>query len=47
MSIREDPKNKDVLYVGTDLGVYVSNDGGKKWQVLWPISCRRRLFLIW
>ncbi len=32
--IREDPKNKDVLYVGTDLGVYVSSDGGKKWDVL-------------
>ena len=32
--IREDPKNKDVLYVGTDLGVYVSTDGGAKWNVL-------------
>lgn len=32
--IREDPKNKDVLYVGTDLGVYVTIDGGKKWHVL-------------
>lgn len=32
--IREDPKNKDVLYVGTDLGVYVTVDGGKKWHVL-------------
>ncbi|NIM90604.1 MAG: hypothetical protein GTO17_06610 [Candidatus Aminicenantes bacterium] len=32
--IREDPKNKNVLYVGTDLGVYVSIDGGKSWQVL-------------
>jgi photosystem II stability/assembly factor-like uncharacterized protein len=32
--VREDPKNKDVLYVGTDLGVYVSNDGGKQWHVL-------------
>jgi photosystem II stability/assembly factor-like uncharacterized protein len=32
--IREDPKNKDLLYVGTDLGVYVSMDGGKYWQVL-------------
>jgi len=32
--IREDPVNKDLLYVGTDYGVYVSIDGGKKWQVL-------------
>ncbi len=32
--IREDPKNKNVLYVGTDLGVYVSNNGGIQWQVL-------------
>jgi len=32
--IREDPKNRNVLYVGTDLGVYVSIDGGKSWQVL-------------
>lgn len=32
--IREDPKNKDVLYVGTDLGVYVSTDGGAEWNVL-------------
>jgi photosystem II stability/assembly factor-like uncharacterized protein len=32
--IREDPKNADVLYVGTDLGVYVSVNGGKSWEVL-------------
>ena len=32
--IREDPKNKNILYVGTDLGVYVSLDGGKYWQIL-------------
>lgn len=32
--IREDPKNQDVLYVGTDLGVYVSKDKGKTWSVL-------------
>ncbi len=32
--IREDPKNKNVLYVGTDLGAYVSINGGKEWQVL-------------
>jgi photosystem II stability/assembly factor-like uncharacterized protein len=32
--IREDPKNKNVLYVGTDLGVYVSKDKGKTWHIL-------------
>lgn len=32
--IREDPKNEKVLYVGTDLGVYVTTDGGATWHVL-------------
>jgi photosystem II stability/assembly factor-like uncharacterized protein len=32
--IREDPVNKDILYVGTDLAVYVTADGAKTWQVL-------------
>ncbi|MCD6346860.1 MAG: hypothetical protein J7L96_05500 [Bacteroidales bacterium] len=32
--IREDPKNPGILYVGTDNGVFVTKDGGKKWQVL-------------
>ncbi len=32
--IREDPKNPDVLYVGTDLGVYVSSDRGAHWRAL-------------
>lgn len=32
--IREDPKNKDILYIGTDLGVYVSLNCGKTWQAL-------------
>ena len=30
--IREDPKNKDLLYVGTEFGLFVSLDGGKTWQ---------------
>ena len=33
-AITEDPKNPDVLYVGTDLGVYVTFDGGASWDVL-------------
>ena len=32
--IREDPVNEDILYVGTDVGVYVSTDGGKEWETL-------------
>jgi photosystem II stability/assembly factor-like uncharacterized protein len=32
--IREDPKNKSILYVGTDGGVYVTTDGAKTWNVL-------------
>jgi photosystem II stability/assembly factor-like uncharacterized protein len=32
--IREDPTNPSVLYVGTDFGVYVSTNGGGRWEVL-------------
>ncbi len=32
--VREDPVNADVLYVGTDRGVYVSLDRGKSWLSL-------------
>lgn len=32
--IREDPKNKNVLYIGTDAGVYVSKDSGQNWVCL-------------
>ncbi len=32
--IREDPKNENIVYVGTDLGVYVSVDRGNTWNVL-------------
>jgi len=30
--IREDPVDRDLLYVGTDVGAYVSRDRGKSWQ---------------
>ena len=32
--IREDPYDKNMLYVGTDAGVYISADGGKSYTVL-------------
>jgi photosystem II stability/assembly factor-like uncharacterized protein len=32
--IREDPKNPDILYAGTDVSVYVSLDGGGSWHVV-------------
>ena len=32
--IREDPLKKDILYAGTDTGIYVTLDGGKTWNVL-------------
>ena len=32
--IREDPAHKEILYVGTDLGVYVSLDSGQTWETL-------------
>ncbi len=32
--IGEDPTDADILYVGTDLGCYVSIDGGGRWHSL-------------
>ena len=32
--IREDPKDENILYVGTDYGVFVSTNRGKSWDVL-------------
>jgi photosystem II stability/assembly factor-like uncharacterized protein len=32
--IREDPRDANTLYVGTDFGAFVSTTGGKRWQVL-------------
>ena len=32
--IREDPRDPNILYVGTDFGVYISTNGGKRWEVL-------------
>jgi hypothetical protein len=33
-AVREDPKKKEMLYAGTELGVYVSFDSGAHWQPL-------------
>jgi ligand-binding sensor domain-containing protein len=30
--IREDPKNKDLLYVGTEYGLFISLNGGAEWK---------------
>ncbi len=30
--VREDPKSKDLLYVGTEFGLFISLDAGKQWQ---------------
>jgi photosystem II stability/assembly factor-like uncharacterized protein len=32
--IREDPKDPNTLYVGTEFGAFISKDGGQKWEVL-------------
>jgi photosystem II stability/assembly factor-like uncharacterized protein len=32
--IREDPVDRNILYLGTDMGVFVSTDVGGTWQVL-------------
>jgi photosystem II stability/assembly factor-like uncharacterized protein len=32
--VREDPRYPNVIYAGTDFGVFVSTDGGAKWDVL-------------
>jgi photosystem II stability/assembly factor-like uncharacterized protein len=32
--LREDPRNPNVLYAGTDFGAFVSTDGGRRWDVL-------------
>ncbi|HKW77595.1 MAG TPA: glycosyl hydrolase [Candidatus Limnocylindria bacterium] len=33
-AIREDPEKRDLLYAGTETGVYASFDGGRRWQRL-------------
>jgi photosystem II stability/assembly factor-like uncharacterized protein len=33
-TVREDPKAKNLLYVGTDMGVFVSLDSGKTWTAM-------------
>jgi hypothetical protein len=30
--IRQDPKNKDLLYAGTEFGLYISLNGGAEWK---------------
>jgi photosystem II stability/assembly factor-like uncharacterized protein len=45
-AIREDPKQKTLLYAGTEFGIYVSFDNGDRWQPLQlnlPVSSIRDL----
>jgi photosystem II stability/assembly factor-like uncharacterized protein len=37
--IREDPVRDSILYLGTDVGVYVSTNGGQHWEVLGDLPC--------
>ncbi len=37
--IREDPANDSILYLGTDVGVYVSKNAGESWEVLGDLPC--------
>ncbi|MEX0987472.1 MAG: hypothetical protein WD052_08345 [Bacteroidales bacterium] len=37
--IREDPHRKNILYVGTDVGTYVSTDSGATWKILGDLPC--------
>jgi photosystem II stability/assembly factor-like uncharacterized protein len=30
--VREDPKNRNLLYAGTEFGLFISLDGGKAWE---------------
>ncbi len=32
--VKEDPTNRNILYLGTDAGVFVTINGGRKWSVL-------------
>ena len=32
--VREDPRNKDLLYAGTEFGLYISLNGGAEWKPL-------------
>ena len=33
-AVREDPKREGLVYAGTELGIFVSFDGGQRWQSL-------------
>ena len=33
LTVMPDPNNQNRLYVGTDIGVYVTNNGGGSWAV--------------
>jgi photosystem II stability/assembly factor-like uncharacterized protein len=39
--VREDPKNTDLLYAGTELGLFASHDAGRPWTKLQSDGRRR------
>ena len=43
-TIREDPKRRGLLFVGTEQGIYVSFNDGAAWQPLHVEPARRRRF---
>ncbi len=43
--IREDPKDENILYEGTDAGVYISKDKGKLTRCL--VICNLPIYLIY
>lgn len=37
--IREDPGKENILYLGTDVGVYISGNSGESWDILGDLPC--------
>ena len=48
IAVREDPKQKDLLYAGTEFGIYVSFDDGSRWlplQMNLPVTSIRDMVI--
>lgn len=42
-AIAVDPHNPDIVYVGSDIGLWKSTDGGENWQRMAPTTVRTRV----